>query len=101
MVEGLIIISQESYFETTPTGSKFHPGVVNIYFPICINIANVSNNISSKYMYVYNYFVEICFGRVTHYYLRLAESYLEEREAELGQSIKQKPTGEISTQEVT
>ena len=48
----------------------------------------------------YNYFVEICFGRVTHYYLRLAESYLEEREAELGQSIKQKPTGEISTQEV-
>ena len=67
LVEGLIIISQESYFETTPTGSKYHPGEGKY---ICINIVP-----QNKYMY----FVEICFGRVTHYYLRLAESYLEER----------------------
>ena len=47
-------------------------------------------------------FVALCFEEVTHYYLRLTESYLEEKRDcdQLGQSIKQKLTGDgkISTQ---
>ena len=47
-------------------------------------------------------FAALCFEEVTHYYLRLTESYLEEKRNgdQLGQSIKQKLTGDgkISTQ---
>ena len=47
-------------------------------------------------------FAALCFEEVTHYYLRLTESYLEEKRDcdQLGQSIKQKLTGDgkISTQ---
>ena len=41
-------------------------------------------------------FAALCFEEVTHYYLRLTESYLEEKRDcdQLGQSIKQKLTGD-------
>ena len=57
------------------------------------------SSIRQKNPNLFNVF--FCVGWVTHYYLGLAESYLEEKPFDqLGQSIKQRFNREISTQEV-